>query len=296
MIGDGLTVTPLGGQVGISAMTTGLTSAIGNFSDTLVNTGGSGGVTGAQADGAGAVLSFDDNSLLTQSNGGGNTVLKAINGGTVNLNQSVISIEGGGGNQSVLALSGGTVNLTNSSVEVFGGGGNGMRADTEGGPIGGHINLIDTTVDVTGFGGNFGLQVNGASSTASLIGSSITVGGGGGGNIGIQAMQGGTATLTDTMIDAGGTGGDTGLLADGALSSITATDSQIIVHDNDSGAKIQNGGEITMTGGSIETQGTGGQAIFLAGSGTNLGAFIGTAITSDNGTGILAQGSMNADA
>jgi hypothetical protein len=45
--------------------------------------------------------------------------------------------------------------------------------------------------------------------------------------------------------------------------------------------------------GSVETQGPDGQAIFVTGSGQNQGTFDGTTVKSDNGTGILAQGSAN---
>lgn len=285
-----LLVSPGGGQIGINATASAPSSAIGVFGNTLVDTGGSGGVVAVQANGSGAVLTLEDGSSLTQSNAGGNTMIKAINGGTVNFDDGQISVAGGGGNQALLAQTAGIINLSGSEVTVSGGGGNGLLATSAG-----VINIDDSMITITGFGGNYGLQVTGVNSAASVIGSTITVGGGGGGNLGVQVRAGASADLTNSTIDVGGTGGDTGMQATDAGSILTLTDTMVITRaSGDTGAEIRNGGEIAMAGGSVETIAAGGQALLLSGSGENTGSFAGTTIMSDQGTGILARDGMNA--
>jgi hypothetical protein len=69
------------------------------------------------------------------------------------------------------------------------------------------------------------------------------------------------------------------------------TDTSVTVNgSNGTGVQLTNSGTTMMVGGSVETTGTGGQAIFVSGAGVNHGAFIGTSVQSDSGTGIFAQG------
>jgi len=50
---------------------------------------------------------------------------------------------------------------------------------------------------------------------------------------------------------------------------------------------------VTVSGGSVEIAGAGGQAILVSGTGENHGTFIGTSVKSDQGTGIFAAESAN---
>ena len=172
---------------------------------------------------------------------------------------SITSIDGGGGTVGLQATGGSTATVSNSSIIGSG-------------------------------GGNIGLQVTGAGSAATMINASVEGSGLGSGDTGISVSSGGTVTGAGGSILASGAGGDTGLSVTGASATLTNT-ALTTTGPGDTGVSMQGGNAtVSMTGGSVETKGSSGQAIFVTGTNTNLGTFNGTSVKSDTGNGILAQG------
>ena len=305
-----------GNGVGVTA-----NSGTASLTNTTVNLGTSGGVKGLVANGPAATLTLGAGSSVNASGGGGGNFGVQVNGGKIFLTDgALVNMPGGGGSSQVQVSSGGTFDMTSGSLTVSGGGGNAIRAGDNN--TAGTINLNGTEVMVLGSGGDSsGVWANISGSNAKLVDTSVTVSGPGGGNFGVRATSGAGANLTGGSVLVAATGGgNIGLLADGSNSMLSAADTTVVVTgDNNFGARSQNNasmmltagasvtvngangtgvqlnnsGTISMTGGSVETKGTGGQAIFVSGSGQNQGTFDRTSVTSDSGTGILAQGSAN---
>ena len=298
-----------------------INSGTASLTNTTVNLGTSGGVKGLVANGPGATLTLGAGSSVNASGGGGGNIGVLVNGGKTFLTDGAfVNMPGGGGSSQVQVSSGGTFDMTSGSLTVSGGGGNAIRAGDDN--TAGTIRLNGTAVTVLGSGGNSsGVWANISGSNATLVDTSVTVSGPGGGNFGVKATSGAGANLTggSVLVDATG-GGNIGLLADGSNSMLSAAGTTVVVTGNNNfgarsqnnasimltagasvtvngnngtGVHLNNSGTISMTGGSVETTGSGGQAIFVSGNGQNQGTFIGTSVMSENGTGILAQGSAN---
>ena len=296
-------------------------SGTASLTNTTVNLGTSGGVKGLVANGPAATLTMGAGSSVNASGGGGGNFGVLVNGGKIFLTGGAfVNMPGGGGSSQVQVSSGGTFDMTNGSLTVSGGGGNAIRAGDNN--TAGTISLNGTAVMVLGSGGDSsGVWANISGSNAKLVDTSVTVSGPGGGNFGVKATSGAGANLTggSVLVVATG-GGNIGLLADGSNSMLSAAGTTVVVTgnnnfgarsqnnasmmltagasvtvngDNGTGVHLNNSGTISMTGGSVETTGSGGQAIFVSGSGQNQGTFDGTSVSSDSGTGILAQGSAN---
>jgi hypothetical protein len=125
--------------------------------------------------------------------------------------------------------------------------------------------LNGTFVTVSGSNSSIGIQADGANSV--LTGIASTIVSTGFSNIGARAQNSASMQLTDTSVTVNGTNG--------------------------TGVQLTNSGTTLTVGGSVETTGAGGQAVFVSGAGANHGTFIGTSLRSDTGTGILPKGTRS---
>src|SRR5271166_512273 len=238
------------------------------LTDTVVTLNAGGSSTGIAVSGSGANVTLTGaGSLISQANSSGSNV------GALVVNGAMISLEGGasvdlhsGGSSTALQASAGTFDMTGGSLTITGapsGSNIGVQAAS-----GADVPMTGGSVSVTA-PSSVGLQANGPSSTLSTDNATIAVTGING--IGVQAQNGGFISLTNgTTVTVGGTN-----------------------FTNPIGVQLNNIGTISMIGGSVETTGTGGEAILVSGFGPNMGTFDGTSVTSDSGTGILAQGIAN---
>jgi len=293
------------------------------LTDTVVTLNAGGGSTGIAVSGSGANVTLTGaGSLISQANTSGGNV------GALVVNGAMISLEGGasvalhsGGSSTALQASAGTFDMTGGSLTITGppsGSGSNYGVKATGGSSG---ILTDASVSVLNSGGSsFGVSASGSKVT--LDDTSIILTGTGGGNIGVQAasgagipMTGGSVSVTaPSSVGLQANGTSSTLSTDGTTIAVTGTNgigaqaqnggfisltngTTVTVggtnFTNPIGVQLNNAGTISMIGGSVETTGTGGEAILVSGFGPNMGTFDGTSVTSDSGTGILAQGIAN---
>jgi outer membrane autotransporter protein len=278
--------------------------------------GGGGGNFGVQVNGGKIILT--DGAFVNMPGGGGSSQVQVNGGGTFDMTGGSLQVSGGGGNgiRAGDDATAGAVELNGTVVKVLGSGGNsaGIWANI----LGSNAALVNTSVTVSGpGGGNFGVKAtNGAE--VKVTDGSVLVDATGDNNIGVLAgTSGSTAILNGASVTVSGGNSSIGVQADGANSVLMGIGNSIVLTGfNDIGARAQNGastmltdtsvtvngasgtgvqltnsGTTAMNGGSVETTGIGGQAVFVSGAGENHGTFVGTSVKSDNGTGILAQGS-----
>jgi outer membrane autotransporter protein len=303
-----------GGVRGIVANGPGATVTLGAGSSVNAS-GGGGGNFGVQVNGGRIILT--DGAFVNMPGGGGSSQVQVNGGGAFDMTGGFLQVSGGGGNgiRAGDDRTAGTVNLNGTAVTVLGSGGNssGVWANISGS----NATLVDTSVTVSGpGGGNFGVKAT-AGAGVNLAAGSVLVNATGDNNIGVLAgTSGSTAMLNGTFVTVSGSNSSIGIQADGANSVLTGIASTIVSTGfNNIGARAQNGASMQLTdtrvtvngtngtgvqltnsgttltvGGSVETTGAGGQAVFVSGAGANHGTFIGTSLRSDSGTGILAQG------
>jgi hypothetical protein len=168
--------------------------------DLSISTGGSGGITAAQAQAGGNIQLTGGG--ITFSGGGGNTGLSATgtNSSITATGVSILVGTGGGNDAGASADSGGQVALTGGSVSVqgVGGGERGLRA-TGAGSL---ITANDVAINVTGGGGNAGVSATNGAGIVTTGGSVSVVNGAGG-----LLQNGGSVTMAGTNVTASGSGG-----------------------------------------------------------------------------------------
>jgi len=207
----------------------------------------------------------------------------------------------GGGNNIGLVADGGQIVATGLTVNMGGSGNNvGARALN-----GGIITLNSgTSVSITqGGGSNTGLWASGLGSQIITNDVSVAiplVGGSGGNDTGVRADGGADVTLNGgSVLVQGNGGGETGLIASGAGSSVTANGVAVSVFSaggNARGGLLENGAEITVTGGSVTTSGGSGSFGFLFQDGTNALNLSGTTVTSASDAFAVQGGTATIDA
>ena len=198
---------------------------------------------------------------ITLIGSGGDTAVKAANGGVVTLtggSDSVVSTAGGekgiwatGANSSITA--------TGASISVpFSAGGFGVLADTAG-----TIALSVGSVS-TGGDGSIGIRATGGGSSVTATGG-VTVATTGASATGVDASAGGMVSLTGGAVTTSG-GGAAGLSA----SAGTIAASGVGVATNGlaaPGGILQGGGLMTIGGGAVTTSGAGSFGFLFQGSG-----------------------------
>jgi hypothetical protein len=264
-----------------------------------INPSFGGGITALLANGAPSQITATGFAVSLNGNGG-DVGAKATGGGTITLDPgtSITYAAGGGGNTGIWATGSGSGIVANgTTLKMPGGGGGdiGVRADTGGAVAlnGGAVTLSLGAVTLLG-GGETGLFASAGSIAAT--GTTVTVSGDGG-DVGAKALAGGTMNLASMTISVpGSAGGETGMLASGAGSSITGTAVTVSVPSSGGGRGVQadTGGRITLQQGStISTGGANSPGAFLNNGGI-ISLTDSTVTTSGAGSfGFLFQGATN---
>lgn len=192
---------------------------------------------------SGGIITFQAGSTINAPFGGGGTILLA-DGATSQIiaNGLTANISGSGANTGVHAQNGGSIELNSGTTITFQQGG----------------------------GSNVGLLASGVGSSITTNNATINiplVGNVGGNDTGARAEGGASIELNGGSIAVHSNGGgETGLIATGTDSSITGNGVTVDVTSNGANARgglLQNGGEISLTGGSVTTSGGGGSFGFL---------------------------------
>jgi hypothetical protein len=234
---NNVTINPFnGGSIGGFAETSGTivfssgSTITGNWS------------TAALAQTAGQII-FQSGSTINPSFGGGGTALLANGAGSQIIATGLaVNLSGAGNNIGAEALAGGKVALSSGTT----------------------INFLQ------GGGQNTGLLASRAGSQIVSNGATVTIpnlGGAGANDTGVRADGGASVMLNGGAVTVNGNGGgETGLLATGAGSSITGSGVTVNVSSNDGSARggfLQNGANIALSGGSVTTIGGAGSYGFL---------------------------------
>jgi len=198
--------------------------------------------TAALAQTAGQII-FQSGSTINPSFGGGGTALLANGAGSQIIATGLaVNLSGAGNNIGAEALAGGKVALSSGTT----------------------INFLQ------GGGQNTGLLASRAGSQIVSNGATVTIpnlGGAGANDTGVRADGGASVMLNGGAVTVNGNGGgETGLLATGAGSSITGSGVTVNVSSNDGSARggfLQNGANIALSGGSVTTIGGAGSYGFL---------------------------------
>jgi outer membrane autotransporter protein len=238
----------------------------------IVSQYGGGGLTGLLANGAGSEI--DASGLTISFPGGGNILVWAENGGVVRLDDgTLLDILNSGGNQGLLATGAGSQIIANGiTVEgVLGGGDFGVHSQS-----GAAIQITDSTVSIIGPGGGKVAVQADSSGTLTANGVTVTLAGSGG-DVAVKADTSGAVSLSGGSVTVTGTGGgETGLLAQSAGSTITATNVPISVSGTggDVGAKATSSGAVTLSGGSVTMPSSAGgeRGVWASGAGSTLTA------------------------
>ena len=220
------------------------------------------------ANGGGTGVCADTNSMVT-ANGSvnaANIALNAMSGATITANGIVVGNTGGGAmamiaDNATIIANGVTLNWPNGFgqplVEALNGG----------------LIEFNPTSSITIPSGGFGAPLLLATGAGSRItGDGLDVSFANNGITAASAQNGGAVELSNSTIEAtsGTGGGNTGLSATGAGSTITATNVVISLGagGNDVGVNAASGGQVMLTGGSVTVPGLGGAEVGLQATGS----------------------------
>ncbi|WFU69609.1 autotransporter outer membrane beta-barrel domain-containing protein [Bradyrhizobium sp. CB2312] len=225
----------------------------------IANPTGGGGIIGLLASGAQShILASGLNVILS---GGGNTLVKAENGGVITLdNNTLLNILNSGGNTGLLATGAGSQIIADSITVQGPLGGGDFAAHTL---LGAQIDLSNSTINITGTsGGKTPVEAEtGSTITANRVIISVS---GTGGDAAVKALSASTISLTGGSITVTGlnAGGETGVLAQSFGSTITATNVPISVTGTggDVGVSADSGGHVKLTRSDVSVVGTGGES------------------------------------
>lgn len=260
---------------------------------------GSGGITGLLSTGANSQIVASG--LAINLPASGITVALAQNGGQITLNDgATINMNSGGGSQGLVASGAGS-NITTNGLT--------LNAQTGGGDLGVHstggaaIDMTDGTVNITSQGGGVtGVLVDTASSF-SANNTAITVTGGGN-IVGVDAasgsnvtLNGGSVTVNSGVVRAASRSVQitSALVAENAGTMLSATGTDIAVNATQAAAAgiVQNGGTMTINGGSVQAIGNASVGFLVQGAAgvANTLALNGTTVSSGAGS-FSAQGAV----
>jgi hypothetical protein len=220
------------------------------------------------ANGGGTGVCADTNSMVT-ANGSvnaANIALNAMSGATITANGIVVGNTGGGAmamiaDNATIIANGVTLNWPNGFgqplVEALNGG----------------LIEFNPTSSITIPSGGFGAPLLLATGAGSRItGDGLDVSFANNGITAAAAQNGGAVELSNSTIEAtsGTGGGNTGLSATGAGSTITATNVVISLGagGDDVGVNAASGGQVMLTGGSVTVPGLGGAEVGLQATGS----------------------------
>ncbi|RKP49613.1 autotransporter outer membrane beta-barrel domain-containing protein [Pararobbsia silviterrae] len=251
IVANGVTIlVPYGNAVtstGGGTISIGVDSVTGASSLAELYTG-SGGLIGLWATGAGSHVDATDFTITMP--GSGNIVAEASAGGVIMLDETNISIAQGGGSQTLYATGTGSQIIADTTTITgsTGGGDYGIHAD-QGAEI--LFTNSDLTLTSTGGGITGALAENGSTfeATNSTINLTAT-----GGDAAVKSTSGSTVILNGGSVTMNGQGGDVAVAAQAAV--LSATD--VVIKLNAAGSNagdVQNGGTMTITGGSVTATG-----------------------------------------
>ncbi|WP_146686628.1 autotransporter outer membrane beta-barrel domain-containing protein [Bradyrhizobium canariense] len=227
------------------------------------------------------------------------------------------------GTPAVHATTSGQITTNNVTINPFNGGSIGGLAETNGTIVfssgstitgnwstaasaqtGGQIIFQSgSTINPSFGGGGTALLANGAGSQIIATGLAVNLGGGGN-NIGAEALAGGKVTLNSgTSIDfVQGGGQNTGLLASGAGSQIISNGATVTIPNlggaggNDTGVRADGGASVMLNGGAVTVNGNGGgeTGLLATGAGSSItGGGVTVNVSSNGGSargGFLQNG------
>jgi outer membrane autotransporter protein len=242
--------------------------------------------------GGGAVAMMADNATIiangitvTWPNGGGQSLVQALNGGLVQFTSNSSIAIPSGSVPSALLSDGSNSRIIADGLSISMGGSGGMTAARA--QAGGAIELTGGSgIAFSGGGGNIGLLATGTNSTITATGLNMLVGNGGN-DVGASAASGGQVTLAGGSVSVQGGGGETGLRATGAGSTLTATGVTVSVTGSggNAGVNAASGGNVVTTGGSVSVVNGAGGLLQNGGSAVMTGTAV--AASGSGGRGFL---------
>ncbi|MBV5096235.1 autotransporter outer membrane beta-barrel domain-containing protein [Tenebrionicola larvae] len=268
-----------------------------NFNSTMNSTS----VASAKDGGA---LIINSNTTLTGSGSTADTV--ALNNGNLTAAEEVTITSSGAGSWGINAANGSQVSLDSSDVNASGSS-DGAVSLGNGSMLNANKSKINSSDKATGLllkadstdakasavltKTKVGAQNNHAISIVNgdlqLIAGSSANSSGENSNA-INAGAGATVTVSDSNISTQGNGGEAILLTD-ASSTLTAQNTTIVTSGDNANAIRANAGEVKLTGGTVQTQGS--QSYGLFSQGASITGDSGLAITTDGENGVGAYAS-----
>jgi outer membrane autotransporter protein len=280
-----------------------------SVTDTMITMSGTNHDTGVAVTG-GAVANINGG-FITLTTGNNNNIILKTDGtdSMLTVTGTTLSMTNGNNTEAgVMATGGADVQLNSAPVNMTVTGPNNVGLVSNASTIaatGTDISLTSSSGPNNNVGVAAGaltsLGLSGTTGTVTLNGGSVTLNTIGGSNdVGVLASgSGATATLngTSVTVGVGSASSDAGILVTNS-GTVDTTDADVVVNSagNNSGVQFggssqfgQTGGTVSMTSGTVNQTSSSGQAILVAGSGSNLGTFDGTKLTS-SGIGAFLNG------
>ena len=284
--GTGLDISTTGqGGRGVSATGVGSTVSLGS---SKISTTGENGAYGLFAEDSANVIAtgLDINTTGLNSHGA-----FALTGAAIDVSNSTVFTSGDSANSLVASGAGSAIKANNTTLNTSGQQAYGALADA----AGSQITMQGGSINTTGLQGSGVLAQN--AGQAALVGTSVTTQGDAA--QGLQALSGGTVDATGVSVLTSGSN-SRGLYSDGAGSAIRFYGGTVATNNtNSNGIFITNEGTVALRrdtngiGSVINTGGAAPSVLIGFGSPTGSGSFDadGATVTAANGSAIYAQGS-----